>query len=188
MAQVTVAFGDYQSGSLPDVCVFTGEPTSDRMVLRTRIVERDPATKPPGPVLGFLARTTLFENPRAPRNLLVGKLPVDAGHLLARQRKERVLRLGGWVSVLSLVVAAVSAQPWAPLLAIASILLPVSTWSQDLIFTSDDDDDELLLDEATVNFEGAIERLGELQGRALGVESSASDKAIRQLPRPKAIA
>ena len=121
MAQVTVAFGDYQSGSLPDVCVFTGEPTSDRMVLRTRIVERDPATKPPGPVLGFLARTTLFENPRAPRNLLVGKLPVDAGHLLARQRKERVLRLGGWVSVLSLVVAAVSAQPWAPLLAIASI-------------------------------------------------------------------
>ena len=121
MADVTVRFEDYESGALPDVCVFTGEPTSDRMVMRTSVVERDLATKPPGPVLGLLARTTLFENPRAPRNLLIGKLPVDAGHLLARRRRERVLRLGGWVSVLSLVVAAVSAQPWSPLLAVASI-------------------------------------------------------------------
>jgi hypothetical protein len=121
MGQITVRFEDYRSGSLPGFCVFTGVPTADLMVLRTRIVERDPAAKEPGPVLGFLTRTTLFENPRAPRNLLVGKLPVAAGHLLARQRRERVLRLGGWVSVFSLVVAAVSAQSWSPLLAVASI-------------------------------------------------------------------
>ncbi len=121
MAQVTVTFDDYQSGSLPDICVFTGEPTSDRMVMRTRSTERDPAMKPPGPILGFLAQVTLFENPRAPRNLLLGKLPVDADHLLARQRRERGLRIGAWASLLLLVLAAVSAQPWSPILAVASI-------------------------------------------------------------------
>lgn len=120
MADATVGFDDYQSGSLPDICVFTGKPTSDRMVLRTRVVERDPATKPPGPILGFLTRVPLIENPRASRNLLVGKLPVDAVHLLARQRKERVLRIGGRLSLFLLVVAAVTAQPWSPLLAVAS--------------------------------------------------------------------
>ena len=121
MAQVTVPFDDYRSGSLPGICVFTGQPTSDRMVLRTRVVERDPATKPPGPVMRYLSGVTLFENPRAPRDLLVGKLPVDAQHLLARRRRELGLRVGAWVSLLLLVVAVVSAQPWAPLLAMASI-------------------------------------------------------------------
>jgi hypothetical protein len=121
VAQTTVGLDDYQSGSLPGICVFTGALTSDRMVLRTRIVERDPATKPPGPVMRYLSAVTLFENPRAPRDLLVGKLPVDAEHLLARRRSELGLRVGAWVSLLLLVVAAVSAQPWSPLLAIASI-------------------------------------------------------------------
>jgi hypothetical protein len=118
---VTVAFEDYRSGSLPDVCVFTGEPTSDRMVLRTRIVERDPVTKPPGALMRYFSQVTLFESPRAPRNVLVGKLPVDATHLLARQRREKLLRVGGWVWPALLVVAAVTAQPWSPLLAVASI-------------------------------------------------------------------
>ncbi len=121
MAEVTVPFDDYQSGALPDICVFTGASTSDRMVMRSRIDVREPAMKPPGRVLGALVRTTVFENPRAPRNLLVGKLPVDAGHLLARQRRERLLRLGGWGSGFALVVAAVSAQPWSPVLAVGSI-------------------------------------------------------------------
>ena len=121
MAQVTVSFDDYRSGALPEICVFTGEPTSDRMVLRTRIVERDPATKPPGPLMKYFTQVTLFENPRAPSNLLVGKLPVDASHLLARQRRERFLRVGGWIWSALLVVAAVTAQPWSPFLAVASI-------------------------------------------------------------------
>ena len=120
MAQVTVALDDYQSGSLPDICVFTGQPTTDRMVMRTRIVERDPATKPPGPILGYLSQVGLIENPRKPRNVLLGKLPVDALHLLARKRRERALRIGAWASLLLLLVAAVSAQPWSPLLAVAS--------------------------------------------------------------------
>ena len=121
MAQVTVPFDDYRSGSLPDICVFTGQPTSDRMVMRTRVVERDPATKPPGPVMRYLSGVTLFENPRAPSNVLVGKLPVDASHLLARQRRERLLRVGGWIWPALLVVAAVTAHPWSPFLAVVSI-------------------------------------------------------------------
>lgn len=121
MGQVTVRFDDYQSGSLPDVCVFTGVPTTDRMTMRTRIVERDVVRKPPGPVFGFFSRITLFENPRAPRNILVGKLPVDADHLIALQRRERNLRIGSWASLILLVVAAAWAQPWSPLLAVASI-------------------------------------------------------------------
>lgn len=121
MAQVTVAFDDYRSGSLPDICVFTGKPTSDRMVMRTRIVERDPARKAPGPLLSFLSQVRLIEDPRKPRNMLLGRLPVDAGHLLARQRRERFLRIGSWASLLLLVVAAASARPWSPLLAVASI-------------------------------------------------------------------
>lgn len=125
MGQVTIRFDDYQSGSLPDVCVFTGRPTTDRMVLRTRIVERDPAAKPPGPVVGFFARTALFENPRAPRNILVGRLPVDAAHLARRQRSEALLRASGWIGLVLLVVAAVSAQGWSPVLAIASVALVV---------------------------------------------------------------
>lgn len=121
MAQVTVAFEDYRSGSLPDVCVFTGEPTTDRMVLRTRIVDSEPATKPSGAVMKHLSQVTLFENPRAPRDVLVGKLPVDAAHLFARQRRERLLRVGVWAWPALLVVAAVTAQPWSPFLAVASI-------------------------------------------------------------------
>lgn len=121
MAQVTVSFDDYRTGSLPDICVFTGKPTADRMVLRTRIAAHSEATKPPGPIFVRLSQVTLFENPRSPRNLLVGKLPVDAGHLLARERREQKLRIVGWASLLLLVAAAVSAQPWSPVLAVASI-------------------------------------------------------------------
>jgi hypothetical protein len=123
VAQVTIAFDDYQSGSVPDICVFTGKPTADRMVLRTRIVERDPVARSPGPVLGFFSRVTLFENPRAARNLLVGRHPVDARHLARRQRSESLFRVGGWVGLVLLVVAALAAQVWSPVLAIVSVIL-----------------------------------------------------------------
>ena len=129
MAQVTVQFEDYQAGSLPGVCVFTGLPTADHMVLRTRIIERDPAAKPPGPVLSLLSQVSLIENPRSPRNTLVGRLPVDADHLARRQRHEGFLRMSGWAGLALLVVAAVNAQPWSPVLAVGSIAwIVVSTY------------------------------------------------------------
>ena len=121
MAEVTVRFEDYQSGALPDICVFTGEPASDRMVLRTRVIERNAAAKPPGRILGLLSNLTLFENPRAPRDVLLGRLPVDAQYLQARQHRGQGLRFGAWGAFLLLVIAAVAAQPWSPLLAVASI-------------------------------------------------------------------
>jgi hypothetical protein len=123
VADVTVAFDDYQSGALPDICVFTGKPTSDRMVLRTRIVERDSAAKPPGPVWRYLSQVTLFENPRAPRNILVGRLPVDAAYLARRRRSEALFRWSGWIGLALLVVAAVTARGWSPVLAITSVAL-----------------------------------------------------------------
>ena len=121
MADVTVPFDDYQSGSLPDICVFTGKPTTDRMVLRTRIVERDTAAKPPGPILGFFAQVTVIDNPRKPHDFLLGRLPVDARHLQARQDREELLRFGAWGALAMVVIAAVAGQPWSPFLAVASI-------------------------------------------------------------------
>lgn len=121
MADVTVSFDDYRSGSLPDICVFTGKATTDRMVMRTPIVEREPATKAPGPVLGYLSRLRVIEDPRKPQDILLGRLPVDARHLQARQNREERLRFGAWAALVLLVIAAVTAQPWSPLLAVASI-------------------------------------------------------------------
>lgn len=121
MAEVTVAFDDYRSGSLPDVCVFTGKPTTDRMVMRTRVVEREPATKPPGPILGYLSQLRVIEDPRKPRDILLGRLPVDARYLQTRQNREERLRIGAWGALALLVVAAVTAQFWSPALAVASI-------------------------------------------------------------------
>ena len=114
-------FDDYRSGSLPDICVFTGKPTTDRMVLRTRIIQRDPAAKPPGPILGYLSQLRVIEDPRKPHDILVGRLPVDARHLQARQNREELLRFTAWGALVLLVIAAVTAQSWSPLLAVASI-------------------------------------------------------------------
>lgn len=125
MGQVTIPFDDYQSGSLPDVCVFTGQPTTDRVVLRTRIVERSPAAKPPGRLIGLFSQVTPFENPRSPRDLLVGRLPVDAAHLARRDRSESLLRSSGWIGLVLLVVSAVTAQGWSPVLAVASVSLVI---------------------------------------------------------------
>ena len=91
------------------------------MVMRTRIVEHDPARKTPGPVLGYLSQLRVIEDPRKPSDILLGRLPVDARHLQARQNREERLRFGAWGAFILLVVAAVTAQPWSPLLAVASI-------------------------------------------------------------------
>ena len=91
------------------------------MVLRTRVVEWSEATKPPGPLVSIFSQVAVFENPRKPRNMLLGKLPVDAQHLQARQNREELLRFGAWGALAMLVIAAVSAQTWSPFLAVASI-------------------------------------------------------------------
>ena len=69
------------------------------------------------------------------------------------------------------------------LLAAATVLSPVSAWSQDLIFSSDDDDDELL-DGAAFNFEDVVERLGKLQEGSLEFSGDANGDGSVNLVDP----
>ena len=117
MATATVSFTDYQEGRLPPVCVISGRPTSDRFTYRTVIA-------PSGGSDGIVGRLETFiatVNPRAPRNMLLGRIPVHADvHESLRRRRI------GWTaaliaSVAALLVAALSAAAWSPFVAAASM-------------------------------------------------------------------
>ncbi len=69
------------------------------------------------------------------------------------------------------------------LLAAATVLSPVSAWSQDLIFSSDDDDDELL-DGAAFNFEDVVERLGKLKEGSLEISGDVNGDGSVNLVDP----
>jgi hypothetical protein len=120
MAQVTVDFEDYQSGSLPDVCVLTGVATQDRMVFRTAI--RGPVTgsKPPGRFLGSF--DSLFDtlDPRRAQHTLLGRLPIEREALQARLIQQRIWKLGRWAAIVLLVVAAWVSASWSPIVAVAA--------------------------------------------------------------------
>ena len=118
MATATVSYTDYQEGRLPPICVISGEPTTDRFTYRTVIA-------PSGGSDGIVGRIETFiatVNPGAPRNMLLGRIPVDADvHASLR------LRRTGWtvalvVSIAALLVAAWSATAWSPYLAVAAIV------------------------------------------------------------------
>jgi hypothetical protein len=120
MAQVTVDFEDYRSGSLPDVCVFTGSPASARMVFRTRIREPTSAVKPLGPFLRLFSRALSIEDPRKPLYVLVGRLPVDAAHLRRLTREQRLFHVVRWAGALLMLIAALAAAPWSPVVVVGS--------------------------------------------------------------------
>ena len=82
MGSVTVDFQAYQTGQLPGVCVLTGVDTDDRMTLRTQIIERPSSAKQPGLFTSSLDRFIANLDPRKPRDLLLGHLPVDPRSLV----------------------------------------------------------------------------------------------------------
>lgn len=121
MAQITVAFEDYQAGRLPDVCVLTGVETEDRMILRTPIEPAVEGSKAAGRVLGSLDRLVATLDPRRPHELLLGRLPVDAGALQRRRLELRTWLSVAVVAALVVVIAAWSAASWSPPAAVLSV-------------------------------------------------------------------
>ncbi len=121
MAQVTVDFDDYQSGSLPGVCVLTGAATVDRMVVRTAV--RDPLTgsKPAGRLLRSLDGVFSTMDPRRPQHMLLGRLPIDPKALRRRLLERGVWQVTRWSGLVFLVLAAWASGPWSPVVAVASI-------------------------------------------------------------------
>lgn len=125
MGQTTVAFEDYRAGRLPDVCVLTGVRTEDRMIIRTPIALETSAARPAGRVLGSLDRLLTTLDARRPRDILLGRLPVDAAAL---RRRRRELRMWLVVAVGGLIVLAASAwagAAWSPIGAVLSVAFVV---------------------------------------------------------------
>lgn len=117
MASVTVPFVSYQTGQLPGVCVLTGVDTDDRMTLRTQIIVETVAQKSSGRFTSSLDRFIANVDPRKPRNVLLGHLPVDAATLAQRQTRKRGWRMGSWL-LLALVVSALGlGAAWSPYVA-----------------------------------------------------------------------
>ncbi len=126
MAQVTVGFDDYQAGRLPDVCVFTGAETRERMVVRTPIGPEAVGTRQAGRLLGSLDRLVVALDARRPEQILVGRLPVDADVLRRRRLALRVSRMVGVAAALTLVYSAWAAAVWSPAAAVASIAVLIA--------------------------------------------------------------
>lgn len=123
MPQVTVEFEAYQTGSLPGVCVFTGVPTSDRMVFITPVRDAASGSKRAGGLVGSFDRVFDTLDPRKPRNTLLGRLPIDAETLEARRRKLRSSRVLGWVALLVFVIASWAGAAWSPVVALSSLVV-----------------------------------------------------------------
>lgn len=114
MGSVTVDFQAYQTGQLPGVCVLTGVDTEDRMTLRTQIIERTSSVKEPGLFTSSLDRFIANLDPRRPRDLLLGHLPVDPSSLAALQARSRGWRAAVWLQVALALVAMAIGAVWSP--------------------------------------------------------------------------
>lgn len=121
MAQTTIAFDDYQSGRLPDVCVLTGAETRDRMIVRTPIAPEVEGSRQAGRLVGSLDRLVVSLDQRRPEEFLMGRLPVDAEVLRRRRIELRIWTVVASAAVLGLVIAAFAAAAWSPVAAAASI-------------------------------------------------------------------
>ena len=120
MAKVTVSFADYQEGRLPPICVVSGRPTDDRVRFRTVVPPPSEVRAEAGGLARRLDEFVRAIDPRAPRDMLLGVIPLDAQ---VRRRLELRHRL--WTallvaSTLSLLAAAGAGAVWSPALAVVS--------------------------------------------------------------------
>lgn len=122
MASVTVSYREYQEGRLPPVCVVSGRPTDDRVTFRTVVRAQREGSVEPGGLGARLDEFVRAIDPRAPRDMLLGVIPLDA-----EVRKRLELRHRFWTAVLvtsmfALVVSAAAGAAWSPVVATASIV------------------------------------------------------------------
>ncbi len=128
MARVTVSFGDYQEGRLPPICVISGRATSDQFVYRTSVSPPVEGRVESGGMLWRLERLMRTVDPRAPRNLLRGVIPVDSAVRRRLQLRHRLWTAALVLGIVGLLSAAWGAAAWSPPLAVgstATILLAV---------------------------------------------------------------
>lgn len=122
MAKVTVSFADYQEGRLPSVCVVSGRPTDDRVRFRTVIRAQRQGRVDGGGLARRLDDFVRAVDPRAPRDMLLGVIPLDAQVRKRLEFRHRVWTALLVASVLSLLAAAGAGAAWSPALAVASIV------------------------------------------------------------------
>lgn len=121
MAQVVVGFEDYREGRLPGVCVISGVPTADFVVMRTPVRAPD---RPPDPGSGWASRIERFVDSidvRRPQHVLLGRLPVSAQLWRRVQNALRAWRLVALLGLLTLIWSAWAGAAWSPYLSILAI-------------------------------------------------------------------
>lgn len=120
MAKVTVSFADYQEGRLPPVCVVSGRPTGDRVRFRTVIRAPREGRVDGGGLARRLDDFVRAIDPRAPRDMLLGLIPLDAQVRRRLEFRHRVWTALLVASTLSLLTAAGAGAAWSPVLAVVS--------------------------------------------------------------------
>ena len=120
MARVSVSFVDYQEGRLPPICVISGRATPDQFVYRTSVSPPVEGRTRAGGIVGRLDRLVRTVDPRAPRDLLLGVIPVDAAVRRRLQRRHRLWTTMLFLGIVGLLSAAWAAAAWSPALALGS--------------------------------------------------------------------
>lgn len=120
MARVTVSFSDYQEGRLPPICVISGLDTPDTFVYRTSVTPRAEGATRAGGIFGRLDRLVRAVDARAPRDLLLGVIPVDSAVRRRLQRRHRLWTAALAVGLAGLATATLAAAPWSPAVALGS--------------------------------------------------------------------
>lgn len=127
MAQVTVSIEQYRDGLLPHVCVVSGMPTEDVVVVRTVVNNSGGAGGLPGVLEGFMEAVDV----RRPRDILLGRLPMSVA---ARRRLVSSKRY--WSAVFVLALLGVGASAWAGAIwspvgaAVSGVVVSASWWKQ----------------------------------------------------------
>lgn len=131
MARATVSFEDYQEGRLPPLCVISGEPSDQVLVMRTPADDPTDAWINPPRWAKALDQLVTRIDARRSRDILLGRLPVAARHI---ERLDRVRKQWGFAQIVAALVfvwsasAGVASSPW---LVVASLVALIWTgWSR----------------------------------------------------------
>lgn len=114
-------FEAYRDGELPAVCVITGNPADAFVVLRTPPSRRSGAT---GALDGVLDAVDV----RRPREILLGRVPVDSDQWRRVERVRMNWYLVMIAAFLLLIGAAWAAAPWSVVVAGFSVPLLGYAW------------------------------------------------------------